>query len=159
VFAFQPAAISAAKEVIMKAVAGLSLLVPMTGGAKLRRVLTAASLLCAVTAHAEPFSTMGIGMVTCAQFVEMYRADPATEDQFFAWTQGFMSGINDALEDTVGKYHDLKSIPIAQQKQILRAFCFSNVAANYRDGINVLLNRLTIVPSTLKGAPAHPLKR
>jgi hypothetical protein len=143
----------------MKSVAGLSLLVPMTGGAKLRRVLTAALLLCAVAAHAEPFSNMGIGMLTCAQFVEHYRADPAIEDRFFDWAQGFMSGINDALEDTVGKYRDLKSIPAAQQRQILRAFCYSNAAAKYREEINVLLSRLTIVPSRLKGAPLHPLER
>jgi len=107
----------------MKAVAGLSLLVPMTGGAKLRRVLTAAFLICANTGHAEPFSNMGIGMLTCAEFVEHYRADPAIEDRFFDWAQGFISGINDALEDTVGKHRDLKSIAPAQQEQILRAFC------------------------------------
>ena len=113
----------------------------------------------AATAHAEPFSNMGIGVLTCAQFVEHYRADPAIEDRFFDWAQGFMSGINDALEDTVGKYRDLKSIPTAQQKQILQAFCYSNATAKYRDGINVLLSRLTLVPSTLKAAPLHPLQR
>ena len=125
-----------------------------------RRVLFIASaLLSAATAHAEPFSTMGIGALTCAQFVEHYEADHAIEDRFFDWAQGFMSGINDLLEDTVGKYRDLKSLPTAQQKQIMRAFCYNNRSAGYRDGINFLLSRLTVVPSTLKGAPARPLQR
>jgi hypothetical protein len=112
--------------------------------------LVAASLLCVTTAHGEPFSTMGIGALTCAQFFERYRSDPAIEDRFFDWAQGFMSGLNDALEETVGKYRDLKSIPTAQQKQILRAFCSNNAAAGYRDGINFLLARLTVVPSTTR---------
>jgi hypothetical protein len=47
--------------------------------------LVAASLLCVTTAHAEPFSTMGIGALTCAQFFERYRSDPAIEDRFFDW--------------------------------------------------------------------------
>jgi HdeA/HdeB family len=122
-------------------------------------VLVAAALLCVTMAHAQSFSTMGIGALTCAQFVERYQADPAIEDRFFDWAQGFMSGLNDALEDTVGKYRDLKSVPTAQQKQILRTFCYKNAAAGYRDGINLLLGRLTVVPSTLKGAPLHPPQR
>jgi hypothetical protein len=70
-----------------------------------------------------------------------------------------MSGINDALEDTVGKYHDLNSMPIAKQKEILRTFCYNYPAAKYGDAVNSLLSRLSTVPSTLKGAPAHPLQR
>jgi hypothetical protein len=121
--------------------------------------LVAASLLGVTTAYSEPFSSMGIGMLTCAGFLEQYRSNPAIEDQLFDWAQGYMSGLNDALQDTIGKYRDLKSIPTAQQKQILRAFCANNAAAGYREGINFLLNRLTIVPSTLPGAPLHPLQR
>jgi hypothetical protein len=51
-----------------------------------------------------------------------------------------MSGINDALEDTVGKYRDLNSMPTAQQKEILRAFCLNRPAAKYGDAVNNLLS-------------------
>ena len=34
---------------------------------------------------------------------------------------------------------------IAQQKEILRAYCDDHPAATYRNGINVLMNYLTIV--------------
>jgi hypothetical protein len=125
----------------------------------MRKVLLIAPLLCAGIAHAESFSTMGVGAQTCAQFVAYYRADAGIEQRFFDWAQGLMSGINDALEDTVGKYRDLNSMPIAQQKEVLRAFCISHPASAYRDGINSLLSRLPIVPSTLRGAPAYPLPR
>jgi hypothetical protein len=126
----------------------------------MRKLLMIASLLLYVgTAHAEPFSNMGVGAQTCAQFVAYYRADAATEQRFFDWAQGLMSGINDALEDTVGKYRDLNSMPIAQQKEILRAFCLNRPTAKYGDAVNSLLSRLPVVPSTLKGAPAHPLQR
>src|SRR5215472_7972217 len=107
----------------------------------MRKLFLIASLLYAGIAYAEPFSTMGVGAQTCAQFVAYYRADAASEQRFFDWAQGLMSGINDALEDTVGKYRDLNSMPIAQQKEILKAFCISHPTAKYRDGINGLLSR------------------
>jgi hypothetical protein len=66
---------------------------------------------------------MGIGTATCLQFATEYRADAGIEQRFFDWAQGLMSGINDALEDNMGKYRDLNSMPIAQQKEILRAYC------------------------------------
>ena len=44
---------------------------------------------------------MGIGTATCVQFVAEFRADAEIEQRFFDWAQGLMSGINDALEDTL----------------------------------------------------------
>ena len=75
----------------------------------MRKLLIAASLLCAGTVHGEPLSSMGVGTATCVQFATEYRADAGIEQRFFDWAQGLMSGINDALEDTMGKYRDLTS--------------------------------------------------
>lgn len=125
----------------------------------MHKLLLAASVLCiATTAHAESFSSVGSGTMTCAKFYE-HRNDPGIEELFFVWAQGFMSGLNDALEDTIAKYRDLHSLSTDQQKQILSAFCAKNPASLYRDGIHVLLSGMTIVPSTLKNAPANPLQR
>ena len=115
----------------------------------MRKLLIAASLLCAGTVHGEPLSSMGIGTATCLQFATEYRADAGIEQRFFDWAQGLMSGINDALEDNMGKYRDLNSMPIAQQKEILRAYCDDQPAATYRNGINALMNYLTIARSEL----------
>jgi hypothetical protein len=102
---------------------------------------------------------MGIGTKTCAEFVEHCRANPVAEDVYFEWAQGFMSAINDALEDTAGKYRDLNSLPLTQQKQLLRAFCNKNATAGYKDAIGYLLSRLTWVPTTLPNAPLYPPRR
>jgi hypothetical protein len=122
-------------------------------------LLLAASVLCtATTARAESFSTMGPGATPCAKFNEWYgAAGTEIEDLFFTWSQGFMSGLNDAFEDTLGKYRDLHSLSTDQQKQILRAFCAKNPASRYLDGVNVLLGFMTMVPST--HAPAYPVQR
>jgi hypothetical protein len=135
------------------------------------KLLFAASMLCiGATAHAEPFSNMGPGLMPCATFNQLYKAaaladklnakSKATkdlEDYYFAWAQGFMSAMNDAFEDTIGKYRDLRSVSTDYQKQSLRAFCEKNPASKYRDGIEPLLNVMTIVPST--HAPAYPVQR
>jgi hypothetical protein len=123
----------------------------------MRKLLIAASLLCTGTVQGEPLSSMGIGTATCVQFATEYRADAGIEQRFFDWAQGLMSGINDALEDTMGKYRDLNSMPIAQQKEILRAYCDDHPAAMYRNGINALMNYLTIAPSELP--PGYPLQQ
>ena len=102
----------------------------------------------AATAHAETSAIMGPGAVLCAEFNRGYRATgKRIEDHFFTWAQGFMSGVNDALYDTVG-YRDLRSLSIAQQKQSLRAFCLQNPASQYRGAIPPLLKSMKIIPST-----------
>ena len=90
------------------------------------------------------------------QFATEYRADAGIQQRFFDRAQGLMSGINDALEDTMGKYRDLNSMPIAQQKEILPASRRSPAAA-YRNGINALMNYLPIAPSELP--PGYPLQQ
>jgi hypothetical protein len=72
----------------------------------MRKLLIAASLLCAGPVHSEPLSSMGIGTATCVQFAAEFRADAGIEERFFDWAQGLMTSINDALEDTMGKYRD-----------------------------------------------------
>jgi hypothetical protein len=107
-----------------------------------------AGAFCAATAQAETSAIMGPGAVLCAEFNRGYRAaGKKIEDHFFTWAQGFMSGVNDALYDTVG-YRDLRSLSVAQQKQSLRAFCLQNPTSKYRDAIPPLLKSMKIVPST-----------
>jgi hypothetical protein len=59
------------------------------------------------------------------------------------------------LKTPWAKYRNLNSMPIARQKEILRAYCDDHPAATYRNGINALMNYLTIAPSELP--PGHPL--
>jgi hypothetical protein len=68
-----------------------------------------------------------------------------------------MSGINDALQDTIAKYCDLHSFATDQQL-ILRDFCYKHPKAKFLDAVNDLLSGMTIVPSILPNAPLYPLQ-
>jgi len=93
----------------------------------MNKVLLAASVLCIGTvAHAEPSFFMGSGLLPCARFNEQLNATKvkarATENYFFAWAQGYMSGLNETLEATIGRYRDLNSVSTYYQKQNLRNY-------------------------------------
>jgi len=47
-----------------------------------------------VSADDSTITTMGPGATTCAQFGKDYQRDPSIETVYFAWAQGFMSGLN-----------------------------------------------------------------
>ena len=112
----------------------------------------------ATTAIAEPVSTAGAGVMTCAKFNEISKT-PELNEYIFAWAQGYMSGINDALQDTIAKYRDLRSFAPDQQQLILRDFCYKHPKSKFLDAVNDLMSGMTIVPSTLPNAPLHPLPR
>src|SRR6516165_11258967 len=91
------------------------------------KLLLAASMLCMGTAaHAEPSFYRGAGLLLCARFNQQLNATKvkatATENYYFAWAQGYMSGLNETLEATMGRYRDLNSVSTDNQKQSLRTF-------------------------------------
>jgi hypothetical protein len=112
----------------------------------------------ATTAAAEPISAMGAGMMTCAKYNEFFKT-PGLEETIFAGAQGYMSGINDALQDTIAKYRDLNTFAADQQELIIRNFCYKHPTAKYLDAVNELMSNMTIRPSTLPNAPLHPLRK
>ena len=128
----------------------------------MHKLLLAASMLCMGTAaHAEPSFYRGAGVLLCARFNQQLNATKvkarATENYFFAWAQGYMSGLNETLEARMGRYRDLNSVSTDNQKQSLRTFCAKNPASMYREGIGALLNAMTEVHSTR--APVDPVQR
>jgi hypothetical protein len=87
---------------------------------------------------------MGWGAFTCAQFANMYRDDPKfTEEHFFNWAQGFMSGLNFA---TIGQgiSMNLGSISTEQQQRAIRAYCNEHPLGNYLDAVLDLYNRFSL---------------
>ena len=118
----------------------------------------AISVTLATSAAAEPVSAMGAGVMTCAKF-NMVSKTPELEETIFAWAQGYMSGINDALQDTIAKYRDLNTYATDQQQLIIRDYCYKHPTAKYLDAVNELMRSLTIRASTLPNAPLHPLRK
>jgi len=84
----------------------------------------------------------GAGWVPCGEFAQMYQRDPeGTESYTYAWAQGYMSGLNQA----VWQRKNLRGWSIDRQKQHIRTFCdqrpLANVVAAVQDVFDNLPNR------------------
>jgi hypothetical protein len=89
------------------------------------------------------FSERGQGIVPCAKFGEWYRTDPNnTEDTFFAWALGYISGINAA---SAKAYADLKAKEPDEMKHYLRQYCDAHPLASYSDGVLELMKSLPAI--------------
>lgn len=81
----------------------------------------------------------GAGWVSCAEFAQHYQADPkGTEEYFYAWAQGYMSGLNQA--SWVRK--NLRGWQIERQKQHIRAYCDKHPLANVVAAVQDVFNNL-----------------
>jgi HdeA/HdeB family len=90
-------------------------------------------------AQEEKATIVGAGMVTCAEFAQAYQQNPqSTEGYFFAWAQGYMTGLNGSMFAR----KNLRAWPLEQQKQHIRAFCDKRPLANVRDAARDLFTNL-----------------
>jgi hypothetical protein len=90
-------------------------------------------------AQEEKATIVGAGWVTCAEFAKAYQQNPqSTEDEFFGWAQGYLSGLN----DSVFVRKNLRGWRLEQQKQHIRAFCDKRSLANFRDAVKDLFSNL-----------------
>jgi hypothetical protein len=80
--------------------------------------------------NARAVSEEGAGVRLCSYFADNYKDDPAlTENLYFAWAQGYMSGLNIARrDDEPGVF---KSMSMKEQKAYIRAFCDANPTKKY----------------------------
>jgi hypothetical protein len=74
--------------------------------------------------QAAEIAAQGAGILTCRQFANMYRGHPElTENVFFTWAQGFMTGVNYAKIAAHGKSANLGAMTTAKQKRYIRSYC------------------------------------
>jgi hypothetical protein len=100
-------------------------------------------------ATAQPFVIMGTGAQSCSTFNERYKADPdATEATWFAWAQGYMSGLN--RSKSRAGFRNLAGVSLERQKRLLRAYCADHREANYRDGISDLFSGMPQISAEMK---------
>ena len=122
------------------------------GGLTMHRFVcaTVAALVMITSASAE-MGEMGVGTSTCGEFAEHYRDSPSLwENVYFAWAQGFMTGMNlasAAFND--GANRDLSSIPLDQQRRFLRNYCNDHPLAIYEQGV------LALLPTFKPGQPVR----
>lgn len=123
---------------------------------KLPRVCTFRAL-CAVVAgmlfvgeaEAQSVKIVGIGASSCRSFLQQTTGKPEIEKNFFAWAQGYMSGL--LLRAPPGKDEDLDLAPdvypLLKQAEFLRSFCTRNPDSDFSDGVNDLYRTLRAPPS------------
>ena len=108
-------------------------------------VMAAACFLGAAHAMAEKtVHIAGIGAARCRTFLEAVGSNPQEERTYFAWAQGFMSGIligaPSGVDEGINLLHP--SFPLQQQADFVRAFCSGNPQAAYSDGVLELYREL-----------------
>ena len=107
------------------------------------RALLAAALMMVATAtvgRTEEVGTVaGAGWVSCAEFAQRYKESPGpTEDYFYAWAQGYMSGVNQASWTR----KNLRGIPVENQKNYIRQHCDKHPLINYGLAVQSLFESL-----------------
>lgn len=115
----------------------------------MRAICIAALLAVSLTqARAETFAIMGEGALTCGQFAAQYKADPRfTEDHFYAWTMGFMSGANTVAMSSKQDFRDLKGWTTNRQMGFLRLYCDNHPLLNYGIAVIALYKSLPVLPA------------
>lgn len=95
-------------------------------------------------AEAQSVKIVGIGASSCGFFLRVTSGNPEVEKNFFAWAQGYMSGL--LLRAPAGKDEDLDlapdAYPLLKQAEFLRNFCTRNPGADFSDGVNDLYRTL-----------------
>jgi hypothetical protein len=104
-------------------------------------------LMTSAQAQAQTYVQMGIGSSTCAQYLNLYRLDPnGTEQAYFDWAQGFLSGWNLGRMDAKKPVIDLASISIVSQQEYLRSYCDKHPLSDFASGVLTLITRLKVSP-------------
>ena len=80
---------------------------------------------------------VGLGAATCKEFNRDVQRNFHIQRDYFAWAQGFMSGI--LMRAPPGEDEDLElnppEFPLQKQAEFLRNFCAKNPGKDYSDGV------------------------
>jgi hypothetical protein len=112
--------------------------------------------LCASQASAtEDKALRGPGVRTCGEFAFDYRVNLNTENTYFDWAEGFMSGMNrtDVMNDHTAK--NIMALSTADQKQVIRNYCNEHPLAPYWEAVIDLYDRL---PHSDFHFPQNPIR-
>jgi len=87
----------------------------------------------------------GAGALTCAIFVQQYKADPSfTEAFYFSWAMGYMTASNIARPDR--RFAVVNSVSADVMKSRLRDYCDAHPLKRYVDGVEDLYFSLPQAP-------------
>lgn len=106
------------------------------------------SVWAAQSANAQQIKIVGIGAANCPQFLRDIANNTVVERDYFAWAQGYMSGLlirapagkDEGLDLTPGHF------PLLKQAAFLRAYCAAHVDEYFTDAANELYRTLRAPP-------------
>jgi len=115
----------------------------------MRTIIALPMILMAGVANAQqnkPMYLSGAGATSCAEFGEQYKRDAAVEHYYFAWAQGFMSGINLGVEGAThtNRVHDLSAVSATEQELRIRQYCIQRPLSSYVEAVTNLFGTLPV---------------
>ena len=110
----------------------------------IKRLLVLTVALQASSVAAQTVKIVGIGASSCAQFTREIGPNSSTERDYFAWAQGFMSGVLAQAPLGVDEGLDLDppSLALPAQAAFLREYCSKNQDHSYADAVIALYSLL-----------------
>ncbi len=87
---------------------------------------------------------VGLGATSCGRFIELVRQKPQLERDYFAWAQGYMSGLLRRAPDGSDVDLDLlpPTFPLTSQISFIQKFCENNMNEAYIDAVETLYRTL-----------------
>jgi hypothetical protein len=77
---------------------------------------------------------IGAGAATCAEYKQTVRNDENAEYLFYAWAQGYLSGLNQALVTTNKRAKKMRA-PAKELEGAIRRYCDKRPVGYYRDAV------------------------
>ena len=109
---------------------------------------TAATLIALWTLPAYAMDA-GAGTLTCFQFATAYGENQAAEHRFFAWAQGYMSGLSSSRTDKANIDLEPDSFDEVDQLDFLLSYCAANPSRTYASGVERLYERIQRVQQSV----------
>jgi hypothetical protein len=102
--------------------------------------------LSSAAAYAQPGSLAGLGNYKCSEFSQIIKQDPAKEDDFFNWLEGYISGSNIVLQVNKMPLRDAASFNPGQHRQYVRGWCNLHPTDQYVIAAYQLFSALSPMP-------------
>jgi hypothetical protein len=102
---------------------------------------------------AQTSNIVGLGATPCDAFNRDVERNFQIQRDYFAWAQGFMSGVLMRAPPGIDEGLQLAppTFPLLKQVDFLRSFCAKNPEKDYSDGVTELYRPLRIEKRSLNG--------
>ena len=84
----------------------------------------------------------GAGTHSCAKFTDAFHKSPNMELAYFTWAEGFMAGLNIALNAKGHPSRNTSALSIADQTSRIRKFCEMHPHQGYAAAVQALFSQL-----------------